>query len=57
VKKEEIASNVDQRQGSINNLKCLEKIIPISKFFSNKEAIGEDTIIKYKDIATCMEIN
>jgi hypothetical protein len=57
VKKEEIASNVDQRQGSINNLKCLEKIIPISKFFSNKEAIGEGTIIKYKDIATCMEIN
>jgi hypothetical protein len=41
VKKEEIASNVDQKQGSINNLRCLEKIIPIIKFFNNKEAIGE----------------
>jgi len=41
VKKEEITSNVDRRQWNINNLRCLEEIIPISKFFNNKETIGE----------------
>jgi hypothetical protein len=52
-----VPSNVDQRQGSTNNLRCLKKIIPIGKFFNNKEAIGEGTRTKYKDITTCMEIN